>query len=166
MFYLYSQPTKKESTGGWWFPFTKGYQFGTLMVSLLIVWTPLNKQLSCWWYKTPWWSRDMAVMTHPNVVVTPAMTSWSSWYQETDGNGSPSTRQVSLNRSPFTTDVGMGGSISRGAAGNRNRASHKIYSQISNISGTKSQNLNVSRLVLWLSLPNPLKPGVKLRMKM
>ena len=31
---------------------------------------------------------------------------------------------------------------------------------------TKSQNLNVSRLVLQLSLPNPLKPGVKSRMKM
>ena len=34
------------------------------------------------------------------------------------------------------------------------------YRQISNISRTKSQNLNVSRLVLELSLPNPLKPGV------
>ena len=31
---------------------------------------------------------------------------------------------------------------------------------------TKSQNLNVSRLVLQLSLPSPLKPGVKSRMKM
>ena len=30
----------------------------------------------------------------------------------------------------------------------------------------KSQNLNVSRLVLELSLPNPLKAGVKPRMKM
>ena len=40
------------------------------------------------------------------------------------------------------------------------------YSQISNISGTKSQNLTVSRLVLQLSLCNMLNPGVKLRMKM
>ena len=39
------------------------------------------------------------------------------------------------------------------------------YRQISNISRTKSQNLNVSRIVLQLSLPNPLKPGVKSRMK-
>ena len=38
--------------------------------------------------------------------------------------------------------------------------------QISNISHTKSQNLNVSHLVLQLSLPNPLKPSVKWRMKM
>ena len=37
--------------------------------------------------------------------------------------------------------------------------------QTSNISHTKSQNLNASRLVLHLSLPNPLKPGVKSRMK-
>ena len=36
----------------------------------------------------------------------------------------------------------------------------------SNISSTKSQNLNVCRLVLQLSLPNPMKPGVKSRMKM
>ena len=36
-----------------------------------------------------------------------------------------------------------------------------IYRQICNISRTKSQNFNVSRLVLQLSLANPLKPGVK-----
>ena len=34
-------------------------------------------------------------------------------------------------------------------------------SKISNIRCTKVQNLNVSHLVLQLSLPNPLKPGVK-----
>ena len=38
--------------------------------------------------------------------------------------------------------------------------------QISNISRARSQTLNVSRLGLQLSLPNPLKPGVKSRMKM
>ena len=36
----------------------------------------------------------------------------------------------------------------------------------SSSSRTKSQNVNVSRLVLQLSLPNPQKPGVKSRMKM
>ena len=41
-----------------------------------------------------------------------------------------------------------------------------IYRQTSNISFTKSQNWNVSPLNLQLSLPNPLKPGVKSRMKM
>ena len=40
------------------------------------------------------------------------------------------------------------------------------YCKISKIMHTKSQNLNVSRLVLQLSLPSPLKPGVKSRMKM
>ena len=40
------------------------------------------------------------------------------------------------------------------------------YHKISNIRGTKSQILNVSHLVLQLSLPNPLKSGVKSRMKM
>ena len=39
------------------------------------------------------------------------------------------------------------------------------YRQISNIRRTKSQTLNVSCLVLQLSLPNPLKPGIKSRMK-
>ena len=38
--------------------------------------------------------------------------------------------------------------------------------QISYISRTKSPILNVSRLVFQLFLPNPLKPGVKSRMKM
>ena len=40
------------------------------------------------------------------------------------------------------------------------------YCQLSNKRRTKSQNINVSRLVLQWSLLNPLKPGVKLRMKM
>ena len=35
------------------------------------------------------------------------------------------------------------------------------YCQTSNIKLNKSQNLNVSRLVLTLSLPKPLKPGVE-----
>ena len=43
---------------------------------------------------------------------------------------------------------------------------HSIYHKISNIKYTKSQNLDVSRLVLQLSLLNQLKPGVKSRMKM
>ena len=38
--------------------------------------------------------------------------------------------------------------------------------QTSNISATKYQNFNVSRLFLQLTLPNPLKPGFKSRMKM
>ena len=46
-------------------------------------------------------------------------------------------------------------------------ASHYLnYRQISNIRRTNSHNVIVSRLVLKLSFPNPLKPGVKLRMKM
>ena len=40
------------------------------------------------------------------------------------------------------------------------------YRQTSNTSRTKSQNVNVSRLVLQLSLRNLLKPGVESRMKM
>ena len=40
------------------------------------------------------------------------------------------------------------------------------YCQTFNISCTKFQNLNFSRLVLQLSLPNPLNPGVKSKMKM
>ena len=43
---------------------------------------------------------------------------------------------------------------------------NETYRQFSNISGTQSPNITVSRLVFQLSLPNPLKPRVKLRMKM
>ena len=39
------------------------------------------------------------------------------------------------------------------------------YCKISNIRHTKSPNLNVSRLVLQFSVPNPMKSGVKSRMK-
>ena len=38
------------------------------------------------------------------------------------------------------------------------------YCKTSSTSRTKSPNLDVSCLALQLSLPNPLKPGVKLRM--
>ena len=41
-----------------------------------------------------------------------------------------------------------------------------MYRQVSNIRRTKSQHLKDSRTVLRLSLPNPLKPVVKSRMKM
>ena len=41
-----------------------------------------------------------------------------------------------------------------------------IYRQVSNIRRTKSQRLNDYRTVLRLSLPNPLKPDVKSKMKM
>ena len=40
------------------------------------------------------------------------------------------------------------------------------YWQVSNIRRTKSQHSNDSRTVFRLSLPNPLKPDVKSRMKM
>ena len=42
----------------------------------------------------------------------------------------------------------------------------EIYRQVSNIRRTKSQHLQGSRTVLQLSLPYPLKPEVKSRMKM
>ena len=38
---------------------------------------------------------------------------------------------------------------------------NRIYRKLPNIRRTKSQNLNDSRLVLHLSLPNLLKQGVK-----
>ena len=43
---------------------------------------------------------------------------------------------------------------------------YMVYRQFSNIRRTQSQNINVSRLSVLLSLINPLKPCVKLRMKM
>ena len=43
---------------------------------------------------------------------------------------------------------------------------HEIYRKTSSISRTKSQSLNVSCILAQLSSFNPLKPGVKLRMKM
>ena len=40
------------------------------------------------------------------------------------------------------------------------------YRKVNSIRRTKSQNVNVSRLVMQLSLPNPLKLDVKSIMKM
>ena len=44
--------------------------------------------------------------------------------------------------------------------------SEKYYRQVSNIRRTKFQQLKDYRTVLRLSLPNPLRPDVKSRMKM
>ena len=44
--------------------------------------------------------------------------------------------------------------------------SNSYNRKTSDISRTKSQNLNVSHILLQLSSLNPLKSGVKLRMKM
>ena len=44
-----------------------------------------------------------------------------------------------------------------------NSISAYIYCKISNMRHTKSQNLNDPHLILQLSSPNPLKPGVKSR---
>ena len=41
-----------------------------------------------------------------------------------------------------------------------------FYRQISNLRCTKSQNVNISRFALQLSLPNPLKPCVGSKMEM
>ena len=49
---------------------------------------------------------------------------------------------------------------------NKTQGANYIYRQISNISRTKYQNLNMSCVFLQLSLPNSLKPGVKSRTKM
>ena len=43
---------------------------------------------------------------------------------------------------------------------------YMTYREISNIRRTNFQKFNVSRISLQLSLPNTLKPDVKLRMKM
>ena len=50
--------------------------------------------------------------------------------------------------------------------GYQNWVQESTYCKISNIRRTQNQNLNVSRLIMQLPLPNPLKPGVKSRMKM
>ena len=45
------------------------------------------------------------------------------------------------------------------------KQAHFLHRQTSNIRRIKSQNWNVSPVVLQLSLPNPLRPGVESRMK-
>ena len=45
-------------------------------------------------------------------------------------------------------------------------ALYDMYRKVSNIRRTKCHNLNDSRLVLQLSVSNPLKPSVKSIMKM
>ena len=74
----------------------------------------------------------------------------SSGAQERDDGSRPTGHSMSTNtRTAWTQDVRM-----------------LEHCQVSNIRHTKSRNLNVSYLVLLLSLLNPLKPGVMSRMEM
>ena len=69
----------------------------------------------------------------------------------------------------FDCRVKFGGSLRRSYIKGNVRfcfLSNYIYRQVSNTRRTKSQHLKYSRTVLRLSLPNPLKPDVKSRMKM
>ena len=50
--------------------------------------------------------------------------------------------------------------------GPRASFTNQDYRKVSNIRCTQYPNIDVSCLVLHLSVPNPLKPGVKLRMEM
>ena len=56
--------------------------------------------------------------------------------------------------------------LTNGICGRIAKNTNTEYRQIFNTRRTTSQTLNVSCLVLQLSLPNPLKPGVKSSMKM
>ena len=88
--------------------------------------------------------------------------------------GGPILRQSLIFQNEFLTSVTWVPAVQLGtvwpapsvsATWNRNYqvcpALTGIYRKISNISRTKSKNSNDSRLVLHLSLPNLLKPGVK-----
>ena len=48
----------------------------------------------------------------------------------------------------------------------KSEQSNLTYRKVSNIRRAKCQNLNDSRLVLQLSVPNPLKPSIESIMKM
>ena len=63
----------------------------------------------------------------------------------------------------YDCDIGCTTSYYDNEIGNMN---HEPCRKNSNISRTKSQNLNVSCILLQLSSFNPLKPAVELRMKM
>ena len=90
-------------------------------------------------------------------VVKLWMSSPSYWYNITHGIVEPSSQHIQAalltNYAVFYWVYGDEGY-------------KETYRKTSIISRTKSQNFNVSHLVLQLSLPNPLKPNVKLRMKM
>ena len=46
------------------------------------------------------------------------------------------------------------------------RLSHSKYHKTSNVRRTQSESLTIPRLVLQLSMPNPLKPNIKSRKTM
>ena len=71
--------------------------------------------------------------------------------------------QVSNQRSQNLSDIHL---PTTAVSTFQNPIGFEQYRKIANIRRTESQNLTVSRLVLQLYLPNPMKPGVKSRMKM
>ena len=88
---------------------------------------------------------------------------WYKWYAWLRIQGI----SVALIGSAFSLQFCMNGVFLMGhTVGHITQQAFRNYRKTSSISRTKSQNLNVSRIPLQLSSLNPLKPGVKLRMKM
>ena len=115
----------------------------------------LRKQSRGWWFETlsrPLWRRC------DDLSVTEASSNDPEEYGQRDHMNPLGTH--------ITTTAKQTTRIPRAYFMGYTKKYVNVYRQFSNIRRTQSQNINVSRLVLLLYLPNPLKPGVKLRMKM
>ena len=108
---------------------------------------------------------NMSLLTQGILVLESRATTSavSGWSAENTGDttlwtmctGLSSNSRGTLFGSAFLRRLGMTKSVKK----------KDNYRKISNIRRNRSQNLNDSHLALQSSLPNPLKPGVKSRMK-
>ena len=105
-----------------------------------------------------------------NIDIRKAGIFFVSWYEQ---NPCHRVKRISSPRNPSNiyqnrTDLGSNNFLVGFICGyvSQTNQESKIYRQISNIRRTESQNLNVSGLVLQLSLCFILRPSGKSRMKM
>ena len=132
-------PLCGEFTGHRWIPLTKGQWLGVLMFSLICAWT--NRWANtpdAGDFETPSRYYGITVMAGTFDIPDCSTLQKTGLFQDTKYSKSHEMKQFG-----FLRCVSM-----------KNK-----YRQTSNINHTKSQNVNVSRPVLWLSLSNPMKPG-------
>ena len=119
-----------------------------------------NKSI-CWWFHTPeikcWGSPNFRSMAQCKISIADALEILQSCTKPSIWAMPEIKQHLERNRQGWVSETRIRGWIT---------PLSPSYRQVSNIRRTKSQHLKDSRTVLRLSLPKPLKPDVKSRMKM
>ena len=137
---------------------------------------PVKNSVGCGWLHIMLWYFIRCIPVYDNRVSPEPLSLrsaplWLTWYELFALDKRQNTKQKQKQNKTrqiliFYAVLQMMSSSENTGRAKRVRSRDPSYRKISNISRSKSPNVIVPRLVLQLSLPTPIKPGVRSRMKM